>query len=75
MDYEYKLRKEDFIPIVGLFKHHKRSVNEMFRKRLVGNDEYIAQAVGRDGLLAIYNLAIGAGIISAATGLASLISK
>ncbi len=73
--YEYRLRKEDFIPGIGLYKHHKRSINEMLRNHLVGNEDYAANAWARDSLLAIYNLAIIAAGIGAVTGLVSLLSK
>lgn len=76
MAYEYKLRKEDFIPIVGLIKHHKRCVSEMYRNKLVGNDEYVAQVWARDCLLGLYNSAIFTGaLMGIAKGIESIISK
>jgi len=75
MVYGYRIKKEDFIPLVGLFKHHKRCVSEMVRNKLVGNDKYTVNAWARDCLLAIYNMAVVAGTIGVVAGLESLISK
>ena len=80
LDYEYKLRKEDFIPVVGLVKHHKRSVSEMLRNHLVGNEEYAANASMREGLLAIYNMVLVIGTFIGASigimkGIEAILSK
>ena len=75
MDYEYKLRKSDFIPIAGLLNHYKRCTKEMLRKKLVGNDNYAANAWARDSLLYLYNTTIIAGAAFAAKGLADLLAK
>jgi len=75
MNYEYRFKGEDFIPIVGLRKHHKRCVNEMFRDRLARSEEYVANASMREGLLSVYNLIICSGTILGITGLVSLLSK
>ncbi|HTY44109.1 MAG TPA: hypothetical protein VMC80_02610 [Patescibacteria group bacterium] len=69
--YEYRFRLRDLIPIRGLIEHHQRSVNEMFRNHWVGDEDYVAQAAGRDGLLVLYNMAVAAGAL---TGLDLIIS-
>ncbi len=75
MDYEYKLRKSDFIPMVGLINHYSRCTKEMFRKKLVGNDNYAANAWARSSLLSIYNTGLLVGAAFAAKGLVELLSK
>lgn len=74
MDYEYNLRKEDFIPVVGLAKHHKRCIKEMNQRELF-SEEYAAQAWGRDALLGIYNtiLLIGT-FVGIAKGIEAILS-
>jgi hypothetical protein len=66
MAHEYKLRKEDFIPIVGVIKHYKRSVNELARNQIEDKEYYVGQAWGREAFLTLYNFAVATG--TAATG-------
>ena len=72
MNYEYKLRVEDFIPVLGLVIHCKRSMNGMLIRNLICSDTYAANAWARDSLLIIYNTAMIVGTIA---GLERLLSK
>lgn len=69
---DYQLKPEDFIPIAGLINHHNRSINEMLREHLVGDDNYMAQAGGRDGFLILYNAAVFLGTLE---GLSLIVSQ
>ena len=69
----YQLRKEDFIPIVGLVKHNKRCLNESNNHLgLFYTEEYASQCFTRDTVLVLYNTVIALG---ATTGLVSLLFK
>lgn len=71
----YEFRKEDFIPLVGLIKHHRRSMEDMFRDGSVLNKEYEAQSWKRDVGLIVYNSAVGSIASFVATGLVYLLFK
>jgi hypothetical protein len=70
----YQLRKEDFIPIVGLFKHTRRCLDEMHRNLILGED-YASQCFGRDIVLVLYNAAIIGSSLGIASGLLGLLNK
>jgi hypothetical protein len=70
----YALRKEDFIPIIGLYRHHKRCLRKSSLLEL-SSDWYASQCWIRDCELAIYNIAILAGTITGIVGLEKLLSK
>ena len=70
----YALRKEDFIPIVGGFKHSKRCFEES--SPLVLTSEWnLSQCFARDTVLTLYNISLIVGTGFAVSGLVELLSK
>jgi hypothetical protein len=75
----YKLRKEDFIPIVGIKTHMGRCLEEVgksWSERSSEEDtELEAECWARDCVLTLYNATIIAGAGVAISGLVQLLSK
>ena len=72
----YQLRKEDFIPIIGLKDYTDRCLKECDNHPILGLSDWYASKCGvRDVGLTLYNTSIIGGAIVGVSGLVELLSK
>jgi hypothetical protein len=70
---DYCLRKEDFVPLIGIKKHMDRNTYESLRQG--ENSNYFLQTFAREILLGIYNSAIVVGSLVGLEAIIRSISK
>ncbi len=69
----YALRKEDFIPLIGLINHNQRCLEELDKHKILSlSENYAVKSFARDVGLLLYNSAIAS---CAAYGLLEMLSK
>ena len=74
----YQLRLEDFIPIIGLKNHRDRCIYESWRHHNPYKrdfEEYRVKCIGRNWILAMYNIAFVTGTIIGTVDLVNFLSK
>lgn len=81
MNKKYKLKPSDFIPVIGLTRHHKRCANELERLIIYNEtsqdnlQKYTENSFARDTLLLFYNMSIIGVSYLITSGLAELLPK